>query len=165
MMKFYSLGNLEKLPQYNKLSKEAVDALQIVGSVLPFRVNNYVTENLIDWDNAQSDPIYKLTFTDKGMLSKNQFERMSSIIKAPHSTQRDIDETANGIRKELNPHPAGQLTTNVPSIEGHIVPGVQHKYRETVLVFPSQAQQCHSYCTFCFRWAQFVGDPAFKVLH
>ncbi|MBL4689619.1 MAG: lysine 2,3-aminomutase, partial [Nannocystaceae bacterium] len=35
--------------------------------------------------------------------------------------------------------------------------GMQHKYRETVLFFPSQGQTCHAYCTFCFRWAQFVG--------
>jgi len=36
-------------------------------------------------------------------------------------------------------------------------PVSQHKYRETVLFFPSQGQTCHAYCTFCFRWAQFVG--------
>ena len=66
---------IRKLPQYNKLSKEAVDALQIVGST-PFRVNNYVTENLIDW-SAQSDPIYKLTLTDKGMLSKTSLKECS----------------------------------------------------------------------------------------
>ena len=34
---------------------------------------------------------------------------------------------------------------------------MQHKYRETVLFFPSQGQTCHAYCTYCFRWAQFVG--------
>jgi L-lysine 2,3-aminomutase len=27
------------------------------------------------------------------------------------------------------------------------------------LYFPAQGQTCHSYCTYCFRWAQFVGDP------
>merc|ERR1719245_2314375 len=36
------------------------------------------------------------------------------------------------------------------------VPGAQHKYRETLLFFPSEAQWCHSYCTYCFRWAQFT---------
>ena len=36
--------------------------------------------------------------------------------------------------------------------------GCQHKYRETVLFFPVQGQTCHAYCTYCFRWPQFVGD-------
>jgi KamA family protein len=32
-----------------------------------------------------------------------------------------------------------------------------------VLFFPAQGQTCHSYCTFCFRWAQFVGDKALRM--
>ena len=40
--------------------------------------------------------------------------------------------------------------------------GVQHKYKETVLFFPSAGQTCHAYCTFCFRWPQFVGMEELK---
>jgi KamA family protein len=40
---------------------------------------------------------------------------------------------------------------------------VQHKYPETVLVFPKQGQTCHAYCTYCFRWAQFVDEPDLKM--
>lgn len=36
------------------------------------------------------------------------------------------------------------------------VKGMQHKYRETVLFFATEAQYCHSFCTYCFRWAQFT---------
>ncbi len=43
------------------------------------------------------------------------------------------------------------------------VNGVQHKYPETALVFPKQGQTCHAYCTYCFRWAQFVGEPDLKM--
>jgi len=32
-----------------------------------------------------------------------------------------------------------------------------------VLFFPSQGQTCHSYCSFCFRWAQFVGDKSLRI--
>jgi L-lysine 2,3-aminomutase len=32
-----------------------------------------------------------------------------------------------------------------------------------VLYFPSQGQTCHSYCTFCFRWAQFIGDKELRM--
>ena len=42
------------------------------------------------------------------------------------------------------------------------VRGIQHKYKETVLVFPTGGQTCHAYCTFCFRWAQFIGDNDLK---
>jgi KamA family protein len=66
--------------------------------------------------------------------------------------------TVADIRSRLNPHPSGQLQLNVPVENGTELPGMQHKYRETVLYFPGQGQTCHSYCTYCFRWAQFIGD-------
>jgi L-lysine 2,3-aminomutase len=31
-----------------------------------------------------------------------------------------------------------------------------------VLFFPSQGQTCHAYCSFCFRWPQFVGMSDLK---
>jgi len=31
-----------------------------------------------------------------------------------------------------------------------------------VLFFPGQGQTCHAYCTFCFRWPQFVGMNELK---
>ena len=57
---------------------------------------------------------------------------------------------------KLNPNPAGQ-EHNVPEMNNIKLKGVQHKYAETVLFFPSQGQTCHAYCSFCFRWPQFSG--------
>ena len=70
--------------------------------------------------------------------------------------------TVNRIRWDLNPQPAGQLEHNVPREDDEKLDGMQHKYRETVLFFPSQGQTCHAYCTFCFRWPQFVGIDELK---
>jgi KamA family protein len=50
----------------------------------------------------------------------------------------------------------------MPSLDGAAVQGVQHKYAETCLVFPSAGQTCHAFCTFCFRWPQFVGMRELK---
>ena len=155
-MKFYGLRDLDNIPQLQMLSAEQRFAIKVVSSVLPFRVNNYVIEELIDWSNVPEDPIFQLTFMQKDMLSHNQFSRMALALTNNH-TLEEIKETAEEIRLELNPHPAGQMTLNVPRMIDEPVKGVQHKYRETVLIFPSSGQTCHSYCTFCFRWAQFVG--------
>jgi KamA family protein len=76
----------------------------------------------------------------------------------------EINALANAIRRSLNPHPAGQLSDNVPVLDGERLPGLQHKYRETVLFFPAQGQTCHAYCTYCFRWAQFVDLPDLRFM-
>ncbi len=40
--------------------------MKAVSAVLPFRVNNYVIQDLIDWNNIPDDPIYQLTFPQPG---------------------------------------------------------------------------------------------------
>lgn len=152
----FMLHNFRNIPQLQAVSPKIIEAIEIVGSVLPFKTNNYVVDNLIDWNNIPDDPIFKLTFPQKDMLIPKHFQKMKSVIDNG-ADKATIKEAANKIRLTLNPHPAGQLEHNVPMIEGEKLYGMQHKYRETVLFFPSQGQTCHAYCTFCFRWPQFVG--------
>jgi L-lysine 2,3-aminomutase len=68
-----------------------------------------------------------------------------------------LRRAALAIQMRSNPHPAGQLELNVPDLDGTRLQGIQHKYRETILFFPSAGQTCHAYCSYCFRWPQFVG--------
>ncbi|HQI40658.1 MAG: lysine 2,3-aminomutase [Ignavibacteriales bacterium UTCHB2] len=157
----YMLHNFRNIPQLKLVSPEIIEAIEIVGSVLPFKTNNYVIENLIDWANVPDDPMFKLTFPQRDMLKPEHYERMRKVISNGFDKQR-IKDAANEIRRQLNPQPAGQLEYNVPMIEGEKLFGMQHKYRETVLFFPSQGQTCHAYCTFCFRWPQFVGIEDLK---
>lgn len=157
----YMLHNFRNIPQLKHVSPEIINAIEIVGSVLPFKTNNYVIENLIDWSNIPDDPMFILTFPQYDMLIPEHFEKMKSVINNGADKPR-IKEAANEIRRKLNPQPAGQLEYNVPMIEGEKLYGMQHKYRETVLFFPSQGQTCHAYCTFCFRWPQFAGMEDLK---
>jgi len=159
--KAYMLHNYKTIPQIKNLSVDLIEAIDVVGSVLPFKTNNYVVENLIDWDKVPTDPIFTLTFPRKDMLRPHHYERMLQTIKSG-ATKTEVKDVANEIRLELNPHPAGQLDHNVPLMDGEKIFGMQHKYRETVLFFPGQGQTCHAYCTFCFRWPQFVGMDELK---
>jgi KamA family protein len=156
----YTERQLDRIKPIRMLPEAQRFAMRVVANVLPFRVNQYVIDELIDWDNIPDDPIYQLTFPQSGMLGDTDFNRMAAALKS--SDKQAIKTTANTIRASLNPHPAGQQILNVPHLAGDPLAGIQHKYRETVLFFPSQGQVCHSYCTFCFRWAQFIGDKALR---
>lgn len=155
--KTYNIHNFTQLPEVqDNLTAEDIFDIEVVANVFPFKVNNYVVEELIDWENIPNDPIYRLTFPHRDMLTQGHFEQMESLLKNG-ADKTKIKETANEIRMQLNPHPAGQMEHNIPDLGGNTLDGMQHKYNETVLFFPSQGQTCHSYCTFCFRWPQFVG--------
>ena len=161
-IKSYTLSNFRNLPQISKLSEQTQFEMEVVGNVLPFKTNNYVVEQLIDWNNIPNDPMYVLTFPQKGMLKPKHFEKMEATLKKG-ADKKEIAEVANEIRLQLNPHPAGQLELNVPQLkDGTKLYGMQHKYNETCLFFPSQSQTCHAYCSFCFRWPQFVGMDDMK---
>jgi KamA family protein len=153
----YTNHKLDQIPQLERLDAQQRFEMTVVANVLPFRVNQYVLDELIDWDRVPDDPIFQLTFPQRGMLSPEDFDRMATLV-ARNAPVVEIKALARELRTGLNPHPASQLELNVPRLDGERLDGMQHKYRETVLFFPSQGQVCHAYCTFCFRWAQFVGD-------
>jgi len=159
--KIYALHNYRQIPQIARLSEEDIFSIEVVGTVLPFKTNSYVVEELIDWDNYKDDPIFILNFPQKGMLEEEDFNHMAKILKSG-ADKATIKEEANKIREKLNPHPAGQMEYNVPELNGVKLTGVQHKYDETMLFFPAQGQTCHAYCTFCFRWPQFTNMDEMK---
>ncbi|MDH5403504.1 MAG: 4Fe-4S cluster-binding domain-containing protein [Candidatus Heimdallarchaeota archaeon] len=131
-----------------------LDDIAIVSNVFPFKTNSYVIEELINWDQPINDPIFNLVFPKKGMLLEHHYRMMKQGMDI--FSAKELNNLSNSIRSELNPQPAGQKTLNTPILNGERLNGVQHKYKETVLFFPKNSQTCHAYCTFCFRWPQFV---------
>ena len=73
-------------------------------------------------------------------------------------------QKVSDIRSTKNPAPANQ-SANRPFIdddnEPEFIDGLQHKYKKIVLMFHKNAQTCHAYCTYCFRFNQFVGKDKF----
>lgn len=155
----YTLHNYKEIPQLKKLSESSLEAIEVVGHVLPFKSNNYVVDELIDWNNVPEDPMFTLTFPRKGMLTNATYKEVLKLLDKADNEK--LEKKIYEIRMSLNPNPAGQ-EHNVPVMEGNKLHGMQHKYRETVLFFPSQGQTCHAYCSFCFRWTQFSGINELK---
>ncbi|WP_083200397.1 KamA family radical SAM protein [Thauera phenolivorans] len=161
--KVFTQRDLDRIEQLARLTPEQRFEMKVVSSVLPFRVNQYVIDELIDWDNIPADPIFQLTFPQRGMLAPEHFDRIAALLREG-ADKAVLEAAVAEVRQALNPHPADQMQMNIPlDDEGERLDGIQHKYRETVLFFPSQGQTCHAYCSFCFRWAQFVGDKELRI--
>jgi len=158
----YSAKHLDQLTDRAGLGSAERLAVRAVATVLPFRTNDYVLESLIDWSAAPDDPIYRLVFPQADMLPPEDLGPIADLLSRG-AAESEVEAAAHAVRLRLNPHPAGQLNLNVPTMAEVPLPGVQHKYPETILIFPRQGQTCHAYCTYCFRWAQFVGEPDLKM--
>jgi L-lysine 2,3-aminomutase len=157
----FGTRNLEQIEGFRALDASRRLDIEAVAQVLPFRVNDYVLDELIDWSRVPDDPMFQLTFPQEGMLPPGTLRRIRDLLVRRVPRERLLQEV-RAVQGNMNPHPAGQLDLNVPRLDGEPVPGLQHKYRETVLFFPSAGQTCHAYCTYCFRWAQFVGIEELK---
>ncbi|MEV5652083.1 lysine 2,3-aminomutase [Nocardia sp. NPDC052254] len=162
-MKLFTGHRLAELARHRGMSDAYLRDLRVVSAVLPFRINDYVADELIDWSAAPDDPMFRLTFPHRDMLPPSVFTAVAGLLDTG-AAPAALAETVAAARHAMNPHPGGQLEDNVPTLGGEPVLGLQHKYRETVLVFPSQGQTCHSYCGYCFRWAQFVGSETRQAL-
>jgi KamA family protein len=150
------------MPELARLGAPTRLAMRAVAAVLPFRVNSYVVDELIDWRAVPDDPIFQLTFPQPDMLEESDRAGLEELL-ASEAPPEIVRERAREVQRRLNPHPAGQVELNVPRLGSRVLRGLQHKYRETVLFFPQQGQTCHTYCTYCFRWPQFVGLDELKL--
>ncbi|WP_028101952.1 KamA family radical SAM protein [Pseudoduganella violaceinigra] len=157
----YTRQTIRQAPQWERLTPEQQEAVQVISHVLPFRTNQYVLEQLIDWDKIPDDPIYRLVFPHRDMLPAHEYWQLRDLVLVKQDDAA-AQQLVRQIRLRMNPHPAGQMTHNVPRVNDAPLRGLQHKYKETVLFFPSAGQTCHAYCTFCFRWPQFVGMDDMK---
>ena len=151
----YGRRRLHELARHVDLDPELAREAETVSVVLPFRVSQHVVDELIDWDDPAGDPIYRLTFPRRGMLDPADYATLRAALDREASAS-ELEAIADRIRATLNPDPAGQHELNVPALDGAPLPGVQHKYADTLLYFPAEGQTCHSYCSYCFRWPQFV---------
>jgi len=137
-----------------------LDDIRLASIIFPFKSSSYSMEELVDWkaEDLDSDPIYRLLFPTLDMLEEDHRQQ----LVAARDTQDpfELEKAVHEIRTALNPHPAGQISLNKPDEDD--LTGIQHKYAETCLLFPAAGQTCHAYCTYCFRWAQFIQDDDLK---
>mmetsp|Transcript_40195 Transcript_40195/g.97099 ORF Transcript_40195/g.97099 Transcript_40195/m.97099 type:complete len:545 (-) Transcript_40195:301-1935(-) len=161
--KAISLQAIDKVAERHPEIEPLLDDIRLSGLVFPFKASPYFVDELIDWsvgdsEKVKEDPFYKLVFPTMDMLEQHHRDKLVAAKTGGDPTE--IMKAVAEIREDLNPHPAGQKTLNAPKDDS--LSGVQHKYSETVLVFPAAAQTCHAYCTYCFRWAQFIGDDELR---
>ena len=76
----YMLHNFKNIPQIKGLDQKYIDDIEIVGSVLPFKTNNYVIDNLIDWNKVPDDPMFKLTFPQKSAIPQGSWDTLIIIM-------------------------------------------------------------------------------------
>ena len=69
--RIYNEHNFDQIRQLRRLCEEQRFAIQVVAQVLPFRVNQYVIDYLIAWDDVPDDPMFRLVFPQSEMRQQS----------------------------------------------------------------------------------------------
>ena len=158
--KAYTRKDIDKIPELQTLEHHDIVATKAVSAVLPFRVNRYVIEELIQWEDVPNDPIYQLTFPQRGMLDRKDLSRMVELVWRNASPKRlnlrlersrpDSIPTRRTDGVQRTPYGGGTPCRHAAQVSGN------------GSLLPEPSQTCHAYCTYCFRWPQFVGIDELK---
>jgi hypothetical protein len=97
------------------------------------------------------------------MLGQNELRSVMEALGNASISRVGIRGLVEAIRRDLNPHPSGQKQENVPRLNGQSVPGIQHKYRETVLYFPTEVRDTRKHLYLCTDWI--IGSVLPFILH
>ena len=95
------------------------------------------------------------------MLSEEEIRDVVNLKKEMH--QEKSSPKISDIRTKKNPgQPINrQIDRLLMMITNLNLLMVYNKYKKIVLMFHKNAQTCHAYCTYCFRFNQFVGKDKF----
>jgi L-lysine 2,3-aminomutase len=148
--------SISEIPQIRSLDPDLRFGLLAAARILPFKTNQYILNELIDWTCIPHDPVFRLNFPQPEMLSPEEIgpiERMLRDQCAPGVIQPLIQQARLRLlqpRSLIDP-------TSLVQIGGEVVPGLWRTLRETVMVFPMHAQNCFAICTHCLRWMRHCG--------
>ena len=96
----YSLHNFRQIPQMEFLTEQQKFEVEVVGTVLPFKTDNYVVDELIDWKNLHNLPQANAIFNNKKLTCAIKYTIFDS-----GSTGHVIVKGAPIFNKKVNKNP------------------------------------------------------------
>ncbi|WP_299455944.1 hypothetical protein [uncultured Microscilla sp.] len=155
-MKYISYNNhsFKKTKYYGRLSKAQQDDFDLLSNIFYFKTNNYVLDNLIDWDNLEQDPMFRLNFLHKNILSEADYQQLLYLYQAGASIEA-LQPFIELIRKKTTPQiPYDEKC--FPTAGGERIKGLYRSFNNVISLFPDpMLKTCHAYCSYCFRWIAF----------
>lgn len=157
----YTSTNLKSTSYWAQLPDSEKETFNILTRCYPFKANNYVLENLIHWENIPEDPMYKLIFPRKEMLSELHYRMLLEMQRAGMD-EEFMTQLVGSIKRAMYPE-MRHTDHSMPKHKGKWIKGLYSNFGTIISLFPDpMLKTCHSYCSYCFRWNAFGDTEAQK---
>lgn len=146
-------NTVNQLPIPQSKSSELLSEIKLLSRFFPFKSNNYVINELIDWTRAPDDPLYLMNIPHRNLVDRNLYHELVLQTNTKNiDTIRLTDPAFLDIRRRIAKLSLDQCMENRMIKNRTSLSGVYHLFPHTALLFPREAHDCHAYCTYCGRW-------------
>ena len=162
-MKFISYNHITfpSTPYWQRLPAAEQKIFQMMTRSYPFKANNFVLDNLIDWGAVPDDPMYRLLFPRKDMIREAHFDVLAELVDAGVG-EAALDQIIKLTKRALHPD-MRHTQYSMPKEDGKWIQGLYSNFGTIISLFPDpMLKTCHSYCSYCFRWNAFGDTEAQK---
>ncbi|MEL6534064.1 MAG: lysine 2,3-aminomutase, partial [Bacteroidota bacterium] len=137
------------------------EQFQVLTQVFHFKTNAYILNQLINWDDLDADPMYRLNFLQPQMLPPQDYLHLRQLLYTPLSETEKKSYTT-GVRHRLRPE-IKHAAKSLPTQHGQWMRGIYRAFRTHASLFPSpMSKTCHAYYSYCFRWEMLDNPTAQK---
>jgi len=141
----FTYKNIDSLKDFCPIPDKTLQQLKLLASVFPFKTNNYVISNLINWENLENDPVYITNFPQPSFLNEELKKLLDSCEYGNSLCEMKFSiKIRQSIISQMKP--AEEIFNN------ELPNGLYHRFPHTLMLFPAEARFCHGICTYCFRW-------------
>jgi L-lysine 2,3-aminomutase len=135
------------------VSESRCRALKSTAAIIPFKTTDYIVEELIDWEAAPDDPVFKMNFPEPRLLHETDLATVQQLHESG-AGKETIDAVSRQIQCKMVSGAEGGSSRGVPLIAGEPAIGVFHNFPYTVFLFPDIIDTCFANCNYCIRWAK-----------
>lgn len=139
-------SNIEEIKKFCQIPSEAFNQIKLMSTFVPFKTNNYIVSQLIDWLNYKTDGVYKINFPQKHYFTS---QIQTGLKKLKNSTDLLVQLKETISIKNLFLEKISEIPNDVPST---LPNGLFQQLPSTMLLFPAEANYCFGFCAYCFRW-------------
>ena len=154
--KIATYSQYDALPVFvrnNHFSKAEWLTLKSAAKIIPFKTNDYIISELIDWKAVPNDPVFRMNFPEPKLLHETDLATMRQLYLS-NSDSAIVDATCQQIQHRMISALRSDTHRGIPFIDGKPAIGIFHNFAHAVFLFPDIICSCFAHCNYCMRWVK-----------
>src|SRR3977135_2452071 len=109
----YGRRDIPALAERFGIDKDLAAGIALAAAVFPFKTNEFVLTEMIDWKHVPDDPMFRLSFPHPDMLPPGTLKTLRGLDRQGAAPDQ-LPQMIRSIHRAMTPHPGEQVSRNAP---------------------------------------------------